>query len=278
MGATAKQVIDIALAEVGYLEKKSNKQLDDKTANAGKNNYTKYARDLDKISGFYNGKKNGYAWCDIFIDWCFVQAFGADEGRKLLCQPKKSYGAGCGYSAGYYKKKGQFYKKNPKPGDQIFFYNSKKTSVAHTGLVYDVDDKYVYTVEGNTSSSSGVVANGGAVEKKKYKLSYGRIYGYGRPKYDTEEVQQEEKPVVETVITKPNIDADYNEAKAGTYKVTAKSGLRLRTGASTSKKTIEVMKKGTKVTCEGYYKGSWLYVVSASGKVGFCSSTYLKKV
>ena len=30
---------------------------------------------------------------------------------------------------------------------------------------------------------SGVVANGGAVEKKKYKLTYSRIAGYGRPKY-----------------------------------------------------------------------------------------------
>jgi murein L,D-transpeptidase YcbB/YkuD len=44
----------------------------------------------------------------------------------------------------------------------------------------------VYTVEGNTSSESGVVANGGGVFKKKYKLNYTRIYGYGRPNYDAE--------------------------------------------------------------------------------------------
>ena len=53
-----KKVLEIALAEVGYLEKKSNNQLDNKTANAGYNNYTKYARDLDAIPDFYNGKKN----------------------------------------------------------------------------------------------------------------------------------------------------------------------------------------------------------------------------
>jgi peptidoglycan hydrolase-like protein with peptidoglycan-binding domain len=58
--------------------------------------------------------------------------------------------------------------------------------VAHTGLVYAVDSTYVYTVEGNTSSASGVVANGGGVFKKKYKLNYTRIYGYGRPNYDAE--------------------------------------------------------------------------------------------
>lgn len=39
-------VAAIASAEVGYLEKKSNKNLDSKVANAGKNNYTKYSRKM----------------------------------------------------------------------------------------------------------------------------------------------------------------------------------------------------------------------------------------
>ena len=44
--AKASDVVKIALAEVGYKEKASNSQLDNPTANAGSNNYTKYARDL----------------------------------------------------------------------------------------------------------------------------------------------------------------------------------------------------------------------------------------
>lgn len=186
MNKYASKVIEIALGEVGYLEKKTNSNLDSKTGNAGYNNYTKYARDLDAIPNFYNGRKNGYAWCDIFVDWVFVQAFGAETAKELLRQPDKSYGAGCYYSARYYKNNGQFYTQNPKAGDQIFFWNSSKSDVAHTGLVYDVDRNYVYTVEGNTSSASGVVANGGGVFCKKYALNYSRIYGYGRPKYDVE--------------------------------------------------------------------------------------------
>lgn len=39
------KLIKTAEAEVGYLEKATNAQLDSKTANAGYNNYTKYARD-----------------------------------------------------------------------------------------------------------------------------------------------------------------------------------------------------------------------------------------
>lgn len=192
--ATPDGVIAVALSYVGYLEKASNSQLDDFKANAGNRNYTKFARDLDGIPGFYNGKKQGFPWCDVFVDWLFVEAFGVDNAKKLLCQPDKSLGAGCGYSARYYQEKGQFHKSNPKPGDQIFFLDSVG-DVAHTGLVYQVDNLYVYTVEGNTSPKAGVVGNGGGVHKKQYALSYNRIYGYGRPDYDSvfDEVTEETK-------------------------------------------------------------------------------------
>ena len=179
--ASASKLIQVALEEVGYLEKATNAWLDSKTANAGSGNFTKYARDLDAIPGFYNGRKNGFAWCDVFVDWCFVKAFGVDKAKELLCQPEKSLGAGCSYSMNYYSSKGQLHTK-PKVGDQIFFKSG--TTITHTGIVCDVDSTYVHTIEGNTSSESGVVANGGSVRKKKYKLSYSNIAGYGRPNYD----------------------------------------------------------------------------------------------
>lgn len=188
MSCYVNKVIEIAKAEIGYLEKASNSSLDSKTLNAGRNNYTKFARDLDNIPGFYNGKKNGYPWCDVFVDHCFVKAYGVDAAKKLLCQPNKSLGAGCQYSMNYYKTKGQL-KTTPKIGDQIFF-KSSSGDIAHTGLVYNVDKTYVYTIEGNTSSASGVVANGGGVFAKKYRLDYNRIAGYGRPAYDAEPVSK----------------------------------------------------------------------------------------
>ena len=80
-----KKVINIAFAEVGYLEKKDKNNLDSKTANAGDKNYTKYARDLDAMN-FYNGHKNGFAWCDVFVDWCFIQAYGKETALALTCQ------------------------------------------------------------------------------------------------------------------------------------------------------------------------------------------------
>ena len=181
--STPEKVIDAALSYVGYLEKASNSQLDDFQANAGSGNYTKFARDLDAIPGFYNGKKQGFPWCDVAVDAWFVYAFGVEAAKKLLCQPAKSLGAGCGYSASYFKVRGQFHKAGPRPGDQIFFLDSDG-NVAHTGLVYEVDNLFVYTVEGNTSVQYGVISNGGGVFKKSYALNYNRIYGYGRPDYD----------------------------------------------------------------------------------------------
>ena len=193
MGYDKKKVIDIASAEVGYLEKETNAQLDSKTGNAGDNNYTKYGRDLDAIS-FFNGRKNGFAWCAQFVAWCFYKAFGKAAALALLCQPsntKNNCGAGCKYIMQYFKAKGQWHTSNPQAGDVIVFYDSTKTSYAHTALVEKVDGSKVYTIEGNTSGSSGVVANGGGVFKKSYALNYARIAGYGRPAYGSQTVKEE---------------------------------------------------------------------------------------
>lgn len=206
MMSEIERVIATAKAEIGYLEKKSNSQLDDKTANAGSNNYTKYARDLDNIKDFYNGKKQGFAWCDVFVDWCFVQTFGVERAKILLCQPDKSLGAGVGYSAQYYKQKGQFYN-SPKVGDQIFF-----NKYAHTGLVVGIDNSYVYTIEGNTSSASGVVANGGCVRDKKYSINSSSIDGYGRPNYVIEE---EEEP--SNIIAPEELEKVAKDVISGKY-------------------------------------------------------------
>lgn len=101
---------------------------------------------------------------------------------------------------------------------------------------------------------------------------------------DVKALLSEEKPAAkEPVKEEPapvKLDAarSFSKSKAGTYKVKANGGLRLRSGASTSKAIIETMPNGSKVKCYGYYTGDWLYVVSASGKTGFCSAAYLVKV
>lgn len=170
-------LLRVAENEVGYLEKASNNNLDDKTANAGKNNFTKYARDLIRLIG--SPYANGVAWCDIFVDWCFVMAFGVGNAKHLL----GGWSAYTPTSAGYFQKNLQWHTHSPKAGDVIFFKNS--TRICHTGIVYKVDGTRVYTIEGNTSAGTNtVVPNGGGVFKKSYLLNNKSIAGFGRPKYD----------------------------------------------------------------------------------------------
>ena len=176
MGYTAKQLVKIAEAEIGYHEKASNSNLDSKTANSGKGNYTKYARDLHK-AGYYNGNKNGYDWCDQFVDWCFFKLCGSkDKAEYLECQTGK-YGAGCGFSLKYYKAAGRF-DGNPKVGDQIFFkYTDDDSTADHTGIVVRVTNSLIETIEGNSGSE---------VKRKAYQRNDKTIVGYGHPRYDEE--------------------------------------------------------------------------------------------
>ena len=171
MKYAVSKVIDTAMNEVGYLEKKSNADLDSKTGNAGRNNYTKYWRDLAP-------SMQGEPWCQCFVDWCFKMAFGTAGARALLHQDTWDFYTPT--AAGQFKKKGQWHS-SPKVGDIIYFKNSQR--ICHVGLVYKVSGSTVYTIEGNTSNGTAVVANGGGVCKKSYALGNARITGYARPAY-----------------------------------------------------------------------------------------------
>ena len=156
------KVVSIALSQVGYKE--------------GANNWNKYAKDLDAIN-FYNGKKQNVAWCDVFVDWCVWQAAGEDKDRalKALYEPKKdNCGAGCKYSAQYFRKNNAW-SNTAQIGAQIFF--GKKGAETHTGIVVGIGVSTITTVEGN---------KGNEVKKCSYSKNYDKIAGYGLIKYDTE--------------------------------------------------------------------------------------------
>lgn len=202
MATAVERVIATAQAEVGYYEKASNSQLDSKSANRGRNNYTKYARDLDAL-GIYNGPKNGYYWCDVFVDWLFIKTFGVAAGLKMINQTKGDCGAGCTFSAQYYENMGRLFYSDPQPGDQIFFGNRSNGDYYHTGIVYKVANSCVYTIEGNTSANDGVNGNGDGVSKKCYNLSYSEIGAYGRPNWSLAPAEtKEEDDMTEAQVRK----------------------------------------------------------------------------
>lgn len=167
---TRDQVINamlkIAENEVGYLEKKTNSQLDSKTANAGYNNYTKYWRDV------YPGYQ-GQPWCASFVSWVFMKAFGLNKAKTLLKHWPYVYCPTLGAKFTKYA--------NPQKGDIVIFYRGG--TFAHTGIVTKVDGDRFYTIEGNTSGASGIVANGGGVCRKSYYNSQLPGTKFCRPDY-----------------------------------------------------------------------------------------------
>lgn len=233
-------VLNVANNEVGYLEKKTNANLDDKTANAGDKNYTKYARDL-----FPDLQAN--PWCDMFVDWCFVQAYGLEKAKELLGGGLNAYTPS---SAQYFKNKGRWHISNPKIGDVVFFKNSVR--INHTGIIYNVDGSNIYTIEGNTSGANGVVENGGGVCKKQYSLSNSRIAGYGRPNYSE--------------TTMPSASDTYNATV-----IDAPNGLRVRSEPSTSSGIVRKLSNGSQVKI-AKESGNWGYIGD-----GWVCLTYIAK-
>lgn len=181
------KLVEFAKSQIGYKE-------------TGKN-ITKYSAYFEGTD-FYNGSKGdgktwGAEWCDIFVDYCFCNVFGMEKGRKMLCQPKKSAGAGCKYSAGYYKSAGRWHT-SPEVGDQIFFYVGG--DINHTGIVTKVAEGKVFTVEGNADN---------AVKEHKFALDNKKIAGYGRPRWN-----EEANTIADTAPTKPEpIQKPQNEVK-----------------------------------------------------------------
>ena len=144
-----------AIAQVGYTE--------------GANNYNKYAPTWTQAGGW---NAQNQPWCDVFVEWGFIENFGLDLASKLTYQPKGGFSALCATSANYYKANSAWFS-TPAKGDQVFFYSGG--GINHTGIVVDVTGGLVVCVEGNSSD---------AVRKNTYRLGDGYIAGFGRPNWD----------------------------------------------------------------------------------------------
>lgn len=280
------KVIAIAIAETGYLEKsksayqKNPDILNEKTAGAGRDNYTKYGKEMHKIYPFVMDFPA--PWCDCFIDWCFQKAYGVTTAKSLLGGNFDDYTVA---SAGMYAKHNAL-NKAPEVGAQIFFTrNGQASGCYHTGLVIAVaaDGKTVTTIEGNTSAvGSGIEANGGCVAKKTRSVNANTLFGH--PNYNDGYGTSDKTSDSDKASDKTEAAKHYDRKEAGTYYVCTKSDpLMMRAGAGTNRKIITRVPKGGKVQCYGYYNldkdgvTKWLYCVY-TGHRGYLCRTYLRRV
>ncbi|WP_329289574.1 peptidoglycan-binding protein [Streptomyces pseudovenezuelae] len=157
MSQVAK-VLSVAKAEVGTHEKRSGGHWV---------NDSKYNRWFGKIPG-YDQDGYGWPWCAAYVAWVAAEADVAELYPKT---------AGCETAVAWYKRQGRF-SEYPAIGGQVFF---GKGGGAHTGIVYDYDDTYIYTYEGNTNVNGSAEGDGVYAKKRLRKDAY--VYGYGYPKF-----------------------------------------------------------------------------------------------
>lgn len=135
---------DTAFREVGYVEEGDNK--------------TKY--------GDWYGMNA--EWCAIFVSWC---SFTSGISEDII--PKNSY---CKDGADWFVNHKCWFSKNqytPKKGDITYFYAGE--GINHIGIVYEVKEDSLITIEGNMSNS---------VKAVTHKLSDKDIAGYGAPIFE----------------------------------------------------------------------------------------------
>ena len=161
---TAARLIEVALAEVGYIE-------------GPKDNETKYGKFT---------KADFQPWCGSFVMWCANEA-----GVKI---PNTVYTPG---GAAAFKKAGSWLDADiadPDPGDIAYFDfpSDGVDRISHVGIVVeDNGDGTVWCVEGNTTGEGkkGSQRNGGEccrklrAYKKNKKGIMISIVGFGRPKF-----------------------------------------------------------------------------------------------
>lgn len=232
--------------QVGYLEKRSNSNLDSKTGNAGYNNYTKYSRDVNNM-GLMGCQ--GQPWCAVYQFWICAQIFGKQKALEIM-------GSGfynCNSVKAHSKSKGTWHS-TPKLGALVIFRNG-----AHIGRVISISGNTIRTNEGNTSSGSlnNVEANGGCVAEKSYTIGNSQIDGYVWIDYGEDFSD----------------GTDYWKA-TGTATATVDN---LYVRAYPNGEIIGELMKGNRFEINGVTSGKWTQINVAGIGVGWVWTAYTKK-
>ena len=246
-GNQRTDIINVAKSQIGYFEGNSKSQLAG-TVN-GSGNYTEYGRWYETVcgsSGFINA-----AWCAMFVSWCAYVAGISDsivpchawtvEGLKKFISNGQAY-TRANVAAGKYV---------PQAGDIIYYKSSSTSNITnHVGIVTGYSNGTVYTIEGNTSSTT-ISTNGGTCAAKSYSISNTFIVYICKPAYNS-------------------------EISSSTYKVTSSDALNLRSGPSTSYDILTSIPSNALIDIT-QVSGNW-GKTTYNGQTGWISTKYAEFV
>lgn len=225
-----------------YLEKRTNAYLDDFQKNAGYNNYTKFARDVDNWG---QPGCQGQPWCAEFQFWKLVKILGITKALQIM-------GGGfynCQSITQWAKKNGTWHS-TPKDGALVIFRDG-----SHIGSVRSYSNTYIYTNEGNTSSAAGVIANGGSCRNKRYLRSDPVIDGYIWITWEDEKTSTETWKATGTATSM--VDDLYIRETPNGY-------------------VLGQINKGNRVEINGEKSGMWTKVKVAGIGIGWVATKYLQ--
>ena len=213
-GDGVTDTLAVALSQLEYVEGTSTSGFSGTQGGGG--NYTEFCRNY--------GEGNAYAWCAAYVSFCLFQSRATTSTSKqtiwrdIYCprwyQNMKNAGYGHDASSNY----------TPQSGDLVFF-----TGGGHIGIVRYCKNGKVYTIEGNTSNSSGLNPEGGGVYCKSYDRSYSKFLGFGTPPYKKNDKAFKvdytgENPTTglwisdtaKNLYSNTNLSGDYTEIPKGT--------------------------------------------------------------
>lgn len=225
-----------------YLEKRTNAYLDDFQKNAGYNNYTKFARDVDNWG---QPGCQGQPWCAEFQFWKLVKILGITKALQIM-------GGGfynCQSITQWAKKNGTWHS-TPKDGALVIFRDG-----SHIGSVRSYSNTYIYTNEGNTSSAAGVIANGGSCRNKRYLRSDPVIDGYIWITWEDEKTSTETWKATGTATSM--VDDLYIRETPNGY-------------------VLGQINKGNRVEINGEKSGMWTKVKVVGIGIGWAATKYLQ--
>ena len=225
-----------------YLEKRTNAYLDDFQKNAGYNNYTKFARD---VNSWGQPGCQGQPWCAEYQFWKLVKILGITKALQIM-------GGGfynCVSITNWAKKNGTWHS-TPKDGALVIFRDG-----SHIGSVRSYSNTYIYTNEGNTSSAAGVIANGGSCRNKRYLRNDPVIDGYIWITWGDEKTSTETWKATGTATS--TVDDLYIRETPNGY-------------------VFGQINKGNRVEINGEKSGMWTKVKVAGIGIGWAATKYLQ--
>ncbi|UFQ16425.1 MULTISPECIES: peptidoglycan-binding protein [Streptomyces] len=107
-------------------------------------------------------------WCATWVSWVAMKAGVANLFPRT---------ASVWTAMSWFKQRGRW-SAYPAVGAQVIYGASGST---HTGICYAYDETYIYTYEGNTSTTND--ANGNGVMKRQRRRRDAYVHGYGLPSY-----------------------------------------------------------------------------------------------